>query len=230
MEYTPYSLLTDVGWICLLLLIGKTLRAYVPVIQRLMIPSSMTAGLLGIAFGPHGLGVIGFSDQLGTYSGIMIAVVFAAIPYSDSFGFGLARGARTMWSYSVGNYVLQWGLAMLFAFTVLALFWTVPAGFGLLLPAGWAGGFGTAAAVGEVLGNDGWNEATSLGFTSATVGVVTCIAGGLAIAKWGAATGRSATMGKFDQLPAEMRTGLLASPDGRVPIGVATSSPSSLEP
>jgi glutamate:Na+ symporter, ESS family len=230
MEYTPYSLMTDVGWICVLLLVGKALRAWVPPVQRLMIPSSMTAGLLGIAFGPYGLGWIPFSDQLGTYSEILIAVVFAAIPYSESFGVRLARSARAMWSYSVGMYVLQWGLAMLFAFTVLAMFWQLPSGFGLMLPAGWAGGFGTAAAVGDVLAQNGWKEATSLGFTSATMGVMVCIIGGLAIAKWGANSGHAQTVGRFQSLPDELRRGLIARPDSRDPIGRATSSPSSLEP
>lgn len=229
MEYTPYSLLTDVGWISALLLVGKLARAWLPPVQRMMIPASMTAGLLGIALGPNGVGIIPFSDQLGTYSGILIAVVFGAIPYTEAFGSGLARGARVMWSYSVGMYILQWGLALLFAFTVLTLVWTLPAGFGLLLPAGWAGGFGTAAAVGGVLADNGWAEATSLGFTSATMGVMVCIVGGLAIAKWGAATGRAQTLGPFNSLPDEMRRGLVASPGGRVPIGVSTSSPSSLE-
>lgn len=229
MEYTPYTLLTDVGCIGGLLLVGKLLRAWVQPIQRLMIPSSMTAGLLGIAFGPYGLDLIPFSDQLGTYSSILIAVVFAAIPFNESFGLALARGARVMWSYSVGMYVLQWGLALLFAFTVLGLLWSLPAGFGLLLPAGWAGGFGTAAAVGDVMSKDGWQEATTLGFTSATVGVVVCIVGGLIIAKWGAATGRSQTLDRFDALPEEMRRGLVRDRDEQTPIGLATSSPSSIE-
>jgi ESS family glutamate:Na+ symporter len=229
-EYTPFVLLTDVGWICALLLVGKLLRAWVPLVQRLMIPSAMTAGLLAVLLGPHGVGWIPFSDQLGTYSGIMITVVFAAIPFSESLGGRMATGTRTMWSYSVGMYVLQWGLAMLFAFTVLALFWALPAGFGLLLPASWAGGFGTAAAVGGVLADDGWETATSLGYTSATMGAVVGIIGGLAFAKWGVTSGRAQVGETFDQVPDEMRRGLIANPAGRVPIGHATSSPSSLEP
>lgn len=229
MEYTPYSLLTDVGWICILLLVGKLVRAFVPLAQRLLIPSSITAGLLGILLGPSGLGLIPFSDQLGTYSSILIAAVFASIPYSESFG-GVAKGARTMWSYSVGMYVLQWGLAMLFAFTVLALFFQLPPGFGLLLPAGWAGGFGTAAAVGGVLEEGGWEDATSLGFTSATAGVFVCIIGGLTIARWGAAKGKTSQMPSYDKLPAEMKTGLISIIGQRTSIGTATSSPSSLEP
>ena len=228
MEYTPYTLLSDAGWICILLIVGALVRARIPLVQRLMLPSSMTAGLLGVALGPHGAGLIPFSDQLGTYSSILIAAVFAAIPFNESFGLSLARNARPMWSYAVGAYVLQWGLALLFAFTVLSLFWTVPVGFGLLLPAGWAGGFGTAAAVGDVMGQHGWEAGTSLGFTSATVGVIVCIIGGLIIAKWGAATGRSATMGRFGELPDDMRRGVVSGPE-QVPIGRATLSPSSLE-
>ncbi|MDJ0396456.1 sodium:glutamate symporter [Rhodococcus sp. G-MC3] len=227
MNYTPYTLLADVGWISVLLLVGLAARRCVPPIQRLMLPSSITAGLLGICFGPAWLDVIPFSDQLSTYSSVLIAVVFAAIPYSEGFG-GVARGARTMWSYSVGMYVLQWGTALLFSFAVLGLFFTLPAGFGLVLPAGWAGGFGTAAAVGGTLEDAGFEGATSLGFTSATAGVFVCIIGGLAIAKWGAARGKTAHIGAYDQLPAELRTGLV-EPEERSSLGSATTSPSSLE-
>lgn len=227
MNYTPYSLLADVGWISVLLLVGMLARRYVPVIQRLMLPSSITAGLLGIALGPAWLDLIPFSDQLSTYSSILIAVVFAAIPYTEGFG-GVARGARTMWSYSVGMYILQWGLALLFAFAVLGLFFTLPAGFGLLLPAGWAGGFGTAAAVGGTLEDAGFEGATSLGFTSATAGVFVCIIGGIAIAKWGAARGQTAHISPFDKLPTDLRTGLV-SEDERSSVGVGTTSPSSIE-
>lgn len=227
MTYTPYSLLADVGWISVLLLIGMLARRYVPFVQRLMLPSSITAGLLGIALGPAWLDLIPFSDQLSTYSSILIAVVFAAIPYTEGFG-GVARGARTMWSYSVGMYVLQWGLALLFAFAVLGLFFTLPDGFGLLLPAGWAGGFGTAAAVGGTLEDAGFEGATSLGFTSATAGVFVCIIGGIAIAKWGAARGQTAHISAFDSLPADLRTGLVDQKE-RSSIGAGTTSPSSIE-
>lgn len=227
MNYTPYTLLADVGWISILLVIGMLARRFVPLVQRLMLPASITAGLLGIALGPAWLDIIPFSNQLSTYSSILIAVVFAAIPYTEGFG-GVAQGARTMWSYSVGMYILQWGTALLFAFAVLGLFFTLPAGFGLLLPAGWAGGFGTAAAVGGTLEDAGFEGATSLGFTSATAGVFVCIIGGIAIAKWGAARGQTEHVSAFDRLPVELRTGLV-DPDDRTSIGSSTTSPSSIE-
>lgn len=228
MEYTPFTLLTDIGWICILLLVGKLVRAFVPIAQRLMLPSAMTAGILGVIFGPGWLEWIPFSDQLGTYSNILIAVVFAAMPYSEAFG-KVAKGARTMWAYSTGMYVLQWGFALLFSFTVLTLFFKLPEAFGLILPAGWAGGFGTAAAIGGSLEQAGFEGATSLGFTSATIGVFVCIIGGLGIARWGAKNGQTTEELTDDVLPAEMKTGLISLVGKRPSIGTATSSPSSIE-
>lgn len=231
MEFTAWNVLVDFGAICALLLVGKLVRAKVGPVQRLLLPSSIIAGVLGLALGGNGLGVIPFSDQLNTYATILTAVVFGALPLTETFGLrGRVRGARVMWSYSVSSYLLQWGLGLLFAVAVLGLFFDLPSGFGLLLAAGWAGGFGTASAVGTTLADSGWPEATSLGFTSATVGVIVCIVGGLILAKWGARTGRTAEAAQLGALPAEMRTGLVPDPGRREPLGHATVSPASLEP
>lgn len=231
MTFTAWSVLIDVGAICGLLLVGKLVRAKVGLVQRLLLPSSIIAGVLGITLGPNGLGLIPFSDQLNTYATILTAVVFGALPLTDSFGaLSRIRSARVMWSYSVSSYVLQWGLGLLFTVAVLGLFFELPDGFGLLLAAGWAGGFGTASAVGGTLSDAGWQEAMSLGFTSATVGVVVCIVGGLALVKWGTRRARATGAVSFSDLPASLRTGLLANSSEREPIGRATVSPSSLEP
>ncbi|AGE37347.1 putative transporter [Corynebacterium urealyticum DSM 7109] len=48
MDYTPYSLLIDVGWISLLMVIGNVLRRKVGLFQCLLMPASITAGLLGL--------------------------------------------------------------------------------------------------------------------------------------------------------------------------------------
>lgn len=231
MPFTAWNVLIDIGCLCALLLIGTVLRAKVGWIQRLLLPASIIAGGLGLALGPNGAGVIPFSDQLNNYAAVLTAVVFGALPLTESFAIrGKIRGARVMWSYSVSSYVLQWGLGLLFAIAVLGLVYDLPDGFGLLLAAGWAGGFGTAAAVGGTLSDSGWEEAVSLGFTAATVGVVVCIVGGLALVKWGARQTRSGeAQVRFADLPASLRTGLLTDPAEREPIGRATVSPSSME-
>ena len=48
-NFTPWVFFSDAGFICALLLIGKFLRVKVRLIQRLFIPPSLLAGLLGLA-------------------------------------------------------------------------------------------------------------------------------------------------------------------------------------
>lgn len=229
-DYTPYNLLVDVGWISILLVIGNLLRRFVPILQTLMIPAPITAGLLGLALGPEGAGIIDFSDQLGTYSSILIAVVFGAMPYSMDFTPSVRRGARSMWAYSVGMYTGQWGVFALLGVVLFGSVWGTPDWFGMMLPVGYVGGFGTAAAVGGALETQVGSDAMTLGFTSATVGTVAAIVGGIIFAKWGSATGRTSQLPKFSELPHELRTGLISLPGQRPSIGKATTSPSSIEP
>lgn len=74
-QFTPWTLFTDLGFIFILLLIGKILRVKVNVLQQLFIPPSLLAGLLALAFGPNGLGWIPLSNNMGTYSADRKSVV-----------------------------------------------------------------------------------------------------------------------------------------------------------
>ncbi|WP_262701712.1 MULTISPECIES: sodium/glutamate symporter [Streptomyces] len=231
MEYTPWSLLSDAGLIAALLVVGTLARAHLRVVQRLMLPASVLAGFLGLLLGPNALDLLPFSDQLGTYSSVLIVIVFACLAMTDGAGirnFGKATGAFSL--YSIGMYVIQVGLGVLFALLVLGPVWGTPAGFGVLLFGGWAGGFGSAAAMGATFEDSGWHEASSLGFTSATVGTLVGIVGGVIINNWAARRGHCRRVGRFADLPEELRSGLLKDPDERTPTGTATTSPASIEP
>ena len=46
--FTPWSLFTDFGIISILILIAKFLRVKIKIIQKLFIPPSLIAGLLGL--------------------------------------------------------------------------------------------------------------------------------------------------------------------------------------
>src|SRR5699024_4675235 len=72
MEFSPWVAFTDLGFIAILLVIGTVLRAKVNFVQRLFLPASIIAGLLGLALGPNGFGLIPFSDQIAVYPGILI--------------------------------------------------------------------------------------------------------------------------------------------------------------
>ena len=115
-QFTPWTLFTDLGFIFILMLIGKIIRVKVKWVQQLFIPPSLIAGLLGLLFGPNGLGWIPLSDAIGTYSAILIALVFGALPLSSPNVSmkEIARRVGPIWAYAQIGMLMQWALAGLF--------------------------------------------------------------------------------------------------------------------
>jgi ESS family glutamate:Na+ symporter len=230
MSFTPWTLLIDVGIVSLLLLLGKLLRAKVAFIQRLFIPPSLIAGFCGLILGPEVLGWLPLSSNMGTYAGILIALVFSCIPFTSSKSRSNDGGSRIgrMWSYSQAGMLLQWALGGALGMWVLSLFWPIDTSFGLSMPAGFCGGHGTAAAIGEAFSKHGIEEMQSLAMTAATVGIIASVVIGMWIISWGAAHGKTSFLGKFETLPEELRTGILPR-DKRISMGEASFSAISLD-
>lgn len=230
-NFTPWVFFTDAGFICALLLVGKFLRVKVRFIQKLFIPPSLLAGLLGLAFGPNGLGWIPLSNNIGTYSALLIAVVFGALPFSSPrFKVKeVARRVGPMWAYSQFGMLFQWAVMGLFGLLVLQFVWPeLNPAFGVMLPTGFYGGHGTAAAIGSAFDGLGWDEAASLGMTTATIGVIVAILGGLLFIKVATKKGQTSYIADFNELPDEYRSGLLPE-EKREPTAVGTTSPISID-
>ncbi len=229
--YGPWTLFVDFGLIFALLLAGKFIRVKVKFIQKLFIPPSLIAGFLGLALGPNGLGWLPFSDQLGTYAGVLIALVFASLPLSSpKFSFKEVSGrVGPIWAFAQLGMLLQWAIMGLFGLFVLNFIWPqLNSAFGIMLPVGFYGGHGTAAAIGDGFASLGWEEARSLGMTTATVGVVVAIVIGLIMVKRATVKGDTAFIQNFDDLPNELRTGL-TPPDQREDAGMSTTSSISID-
>ena len=229
--FTPWSLFVDLGLIFALMLVGKVIRVKVKLIQKLFIPPSLIAGLLGLAMGPNGLGWLPFSNNLGTYAAVLIALVFGALPLSSPKVSMKEVSERVgpMWVFAQLGMLMQWALAGLFGLFVLKLIWPdINDSFGVMLSTGFYGGHGTAAAIGAAYEGLGWDDALSLGMTTATVGVVCAIIGGLMFIKWAAKNKHTAFISDFNDLPDELRSGLLPK-EKRDSIGTATTSSISIE-
>ena len=229
MNFTPWTLLVDTGIISVLLLLGKLLRSKVRFIQRFFIPPSLLAGLTALILGPEVLGWLPLSDNMGTYAGILIALVFSCIPLTSERkeSSGGARIGR-MWAYSQGGMLLQWALGGALGLWVFSLIWPVNPAMGLSMPAGFCGGHGTAAAMGESFAAYGVEEMQSLAMTSATVGIIASVVMGMWIISWGAAHGKTKYLAAFENLSPELRTGILP-PDKRKSMGMASFSAISLD-
>ena len=229
--FNPWTLFTDLGIIFLLLLAGKFIRVKVRIIQKLFIPPSLIAGVLGLTFGPNGLGWLPFSDNIGTYPAILIAAVFAALAISSEEikVREVAHRVGPLWVYSQFGMLFQWAVMGLAGLTIFKLLWPeLNDAFGIMLPTGFYGGHGTAAAIGSAFESLGWDEAASLGMTTATIGVILALIGGLFIIKIATRKGETSYLAQFEDLPNELRSGLMPK-EKRSPSGEETISPISMD-
>ena len=226
--FTPWTLFVDIGIVSALLLIGKLMRVKIKLVQKLFIPPSLLAGFIGLALGPHGFDVLPLSTQTGTYAGILIAFIFGALPLTSQKAQGKNRGIANMWAYSQGGLLFQWAFGGFLGLLILNQLWPLSPGFGITMPSGFCGGHGTAAAIGQAFGQLGHDEILTLAMTAATAGIVASVILGLIFVKWGASKKHTAFLADYNDLPAELQTGLLPQ-DKRESMGESTCSSISID-
>ncbi len=226
--FTPWTLFVDIGIVSALLLIGKLMRVRIKLVQKLFIPPSLLAGFIGLALGPHGFDFLPLSTQTGTYAGILIAFIFGALPLTSQKVQGKNRGIANMWAYSQGGLLLQWAFGGFLGLLILNQLWPLSPGFGITMPSGFCGGHGTAAAIGQAFGQLGHDEILTLAMTAATAGIVASVILGLIFVKWGASKKHTAFLADYNDLPAELQTGLLPQ-DKRESMGESTCSSISID-
>lgn len=234
------TLLVDMGLIGALILLGVILRAKVPAFQWLMLPAPVIAGFLGFLLGPNVLGAyaksqgwawagLPFSEYVGSYTTMLIAVVFSCMALSQDFSLkSLTPSLRGFAGYGILMSAGQVLVGMLLAFILLRPLFDAPMSMGLILFGAWSGGFGTSAAMGDVFAANGQPEVTSIAFTAATVGMLSGIIGGVILARIGASKGYAAAYDASKPLPQSLRTGILGR-DERHSAGEHTLSGSSVE-
>lgn len=233
MEFTPLSLLYDFCIMSLLLFIGKVMRSKVRFFQNMYIPSALIAGILGVIGGPYGLKIIPFSEYASSYSGILIAVLFATLylgksqkaSFKEMFG-----KVGDTFLINTASEVGQYGLFILIGVFVIHVFFkeTSPY-FSVMLPSGFVGGHGTAVAIGTVFESNGWSEAITIGQTFATIGLLSGIFGGVAIINYCTRKNYTKVIKKLEEMPEDMRTGLIEK-ENRTVLGENTVSPMSIDP
>src|SRR5699024_124280 len=102
MEFTIWDVLVDFSIISGLLLVGVLLRANIVLIQKSFMLSSIISGILVLIFGSYALDILPCTELFGSYPGLLIAFVFAALPFSTGkFKVNEVIGkVGGLWSYS----------------------------------------------------------------------------------------------------------------------------------
>ncbi|MFM7065319.1 MAG: sodium/glutamate symporter [Gammaproteobacteria bacterium] len=181
------ALLVDFCIISVLLVAGNLLRAAVPWLSRYLVPTPMIAGIAGLIAGPGGYDVLPFfrdaagNADLGSYPGILIVLLFATLLLGHRAADGPRVGWRasgTSFCYNMAAEFMQYGITLCVGVALLAwVFVDLRPEFIVMLPAGFAGGHGTAALYADALSH--WDAARSIGFTFATIGIFAAVFGGL---------------------------------------------------
>ena len=215
-----------------LLLVSHIIRTRVKLFQNLYIPAPLIAGFLGLFLGHQFLNVLPFSSAISDYAGVLISVVFGTMFLGErrkvSFG-SMVKKAGDSFFVNGAAEIAQFGLFILIGVLVLPLvFPGINESFGLMLPAGFAGGHGTAAAMGGVFAEHGWDEATSIGQAFATIGLLGGIVFGVALVNLGTRKGYTRVLKKVEELPEEMRIGL-NPPEKRESLGEDTVNSISMD-
>ena len=200
---------------------GNTVTLHTPVPDR---------GCAGADIRPNGLGWLPLSNNLGTYSAILIAVVFAALPLASPTMKVKEIGQKLgpMWAYSQFGMFFQWAAIGIIGILLLTPLFKVPEFFGIMCPVGFYGGHGTAAAMASEFGAEFTEDALSLGMTTATVGVVLGVIFGVMIIKIATKKHQTNYVTDFAELPNELRSGLVPE-EKRDNLGKATVSSISID-
>ncbi len=230
------DVLMDFAIASVFILFGLLIRAKVSFVQKFFVPASMIAGFIALALGSQGLNILPFSDSIGSYPGVLIILIFAAVGLNgftfSKEGFKSDMGRiGSYFSYKVLAQVIQFALAPLFSILVISkIFPDINYSFGLLLAAGFSGGHGTAAAVGSALNKMGFADATDIAMTCATVGILSGIFGGLFFIKLGTKRGWTKYIDSFQYISGDLRTGMIKDDENRPFMGKETISSVALDP
>jgi ESS family glutamate:Na+ symporter len=180
------------------------------------------------------LGILPFSEKISSYAYLGIVVLFASLFIGNenkgSFKTVISEVGDTF-TLNLAAEIGQFGFSLLIGTFILTRFFPeVNQAFSILLPAGFVGGHGYAAAIGGTLQDvGGWDEAITIGQTFATLGLLGGIFGGLVLINIGTRKGYTRLVKSMNQLPLSMQTGLIPKEE-RESMGENTVSPMSIDP
>ncbi|WP_078382875.1 sodium/glutamate symporter [Sutcliffiella halmapala] len=222
-----------------LLIIGKWLRVSLPFLQKLFVPSSIMAGLLGLFLGPEILGKLGVElfDTGGLFPesmlevweelpGLLISVIFASFFISKTI-----PSLKKMWQVSgpqiAFSHFISWGqyvVGISLALFVLTPFFDLNPAAGALLEISFIGGHGTAAGLSGTFSSVDFEEGKDLAVGLATVGVLTGVLFGIFLVNWGARNGKTEILSSPNDISEEQLKGIISEENQQdEPVGQKTT-------
>ncbi|MEX0886137.1 MAG: sodium/glutamate symporter [Phycisphaeraceae bacterium] len=181
--------------VCAMLAVGFALRVGLRPLQALFIPASVVGGLVGFAAIQAGLRIDATAEASQTlaamlrgWPGLLIAVVFSGLLLERS-GKRISEAAGRAARQGVMVWIIVLGqvfLGLLATWLFVLPFHDVPASFGQLIETGFAGGHGTAAAMGAIFTDQlDFPEGQDLAYFFATFGLIYGVISGIVMVNIG---------------------------------------------
>lgn len=234
MTFDPYSMLIDFCIMSGFLFIAQMLRSKLKIFQNFYIPSSLIAGFLALFCGPQFLNIMPFSDQTGSYAYLLVCVLFAGLFLGKTEKINIGKVINKVgdtFLINMSSEIIGFGSACLIGGALmLVLFPAVFNQIAILLPAGFTGGHGYAAAIGGTLNNLlGRDDCVVIGQTFATLGLLSGLFGGIIAINYATRKGATKLVKSIGSLPIECKTGMIPE-DKRISMGEETIHPMAMDP
>ena len=243
------DILIGTGVIGVFLLIGAFLRAKVPLFRRWLLPASVIGGVIGLLLGPPIWGSrapLPFPDEwMALWEAlpvVLIVPVFSAAPLGSSMDpTRKKRRLRDMAPvvllmtgiFALGGsiqYILGYGVNL--AITAVRPETGLYRTFGYELPQGFAGGHGTATAVGSILKDFGlpwWQTSQGVALTMATIGLIGGMLFGIIFINRAAKKRGTQLLRYSGVIPKETLQGYTSKVEDQKSLGRETTAGSSIE-
>ena len=166
-----------------LLFVATILRLKVLFLKKAFIPASLIAGIIGLILGPYVLKVFP-ADMRSSFSAMptpLIVIVFACMMLgrkSNMSKEALVSSAPSIVQCYTYSFV-QVALTCLLVGLIFTPLWGTNPLFGSVIEIGFEGGHGTAGGMSEVFKELGWEAGTSVSQTTATIGLLAGVFGGV---------------------------------------------------
>ncbi len=243
------EILIGTGVVGVFLLLGAFLRAKVPVFRRWLLPASVIGGAIGLFLGPGIWGdkaLLAYpADWISLWEAlpvVLIVPVFSAAPLGLSMDPSRKRRPiRDMAPvvllmtgvFALGGslqYILGYGVNLVI--TAVSPETGLYRTFGYELPQGFAGGHGTATAIGSILQDFGlpwWQTSQGVALTLATIGLIGGMLLGIFFINRAVRKGRTQLLGQSGALDQEMLQGFTKDISKQKSLGRETVAGSSIE-
>ena len=200
--------------VSILLLVARFIKHKIKLFQTLYLPESIIAGTIALILGPGLLGAIAVATGVSPDSyvanglfpeamrtvwsqspGVFINIVFAALFLGETIPNPKDIWRKTAPQVALGQSIAwgQYTLGILVAILFLTPVFGVSPIAGALIEIGFEGGHGTAAGMADTLTELDFPEGGDLALGIATVGIISGILFGTALAHWGRKKGYIAT-------------------------------------